>query len=82
MDSSRAKIADDGGLTIPAEYREALGLAIGAEVILSLDDDQIRIFTVDTAIRRAQDIVSWCVDPQRSLVDELLADRRAEAESE
>ena len=82
MGSSRAKITDDGGVTIPAEYCEALGLAIGDEVILTLEDDQIRLSTVDAAIRRAQDLVSQYVDPQRSLVDELLADRRAEAKSE
>lgn len=80
--SVKAKIAEGGRVVIPAEYRKALGLHIGDEVILSLDDDQLRLYTIDAAIRRAQTLVSQYVAPERSLVDELIAERRAEAERE
>jgi len=82
MVSVKAKIAEGGRIVIPAEYRKALGLHVGDEVILSLDDDQLRIYTIDAAIRRAQDLVSQHVAPERSLVDELIAERRGEAERE
>ncbi|HEY8600675.1 MAG TPA: AbrB/MazE/SpoVT family DNA-binding domain-containing protein [Thermomicrobiales bacterium] len=82
MVSIKAKIAEGGRIVIPAEYRKALGLHVGDEVILSLDDDQLRIYTIDAAIRRAQDLVSQYVAPERSLVDELITERRAEAERE
>ena len=82
MASVKAKIAEGGRVVIPAEYRRALGLQVGDEIILSLDDDQLRLYTVDAAIRRAQDLVSQYVAPERSLVDEVIAERRAEAERE
>jgi len=82
MVSVKAKIAEGGRIVIPAEYRKALGLHVGDEVILSLDDDQLRIYTIDAAIRRAQDLVSQYIAPERSLVDELIAERRGAAERE
>ncbi len=80
MISVKAKIAEGGRIVIPTEYRKALGLHVGDRVILSLDDNQLRIYTIDAAIRRAQDLVSQYVAPERSLADELIAERRGAAE--
>jgi len=82
MSSIKVRIAEGGRVVIPAEHRKALGLHAGDEIIFSLDDDQLRVYTIDAAIRRAQDLVSQYVAPERSLVDELIAERRAEAERE
>ena len=82
MNSIKVRIAEGGRVVIPAEYRKALGLHVGDEIIFSLDEDQLRLYTIDTAIRRAQDLVSRYVAPERSLVDELIAERRAEAARE
>ena len=82
MDSVRVRIGEGGRLVIPAAYRKALGLRVRDEVILALDDDQLRIYTVDVAIRRAQELVRQYVAPDVSLVDQLIADRCAEAERE
>lgn len=79
MTSVKAKIGEGGRLVIPAEYRQALGLRVGDDVLLALDEDQLRIYTVDVAIRRAQELVRQYVAPDVSLADQLLADRRAEA---
>jgi hypothetical protein len=40
------------------------------------------VYTIDAAIRRAQALVRQYVPAERSLVDELIADRRAEAARE
>ena len=78
----RTRLSEGGRIVIPAEFREALGLAVGDEVRLRLDDGEIRIFTLDHAIRQAQELVRRYVPEGVSLVDELIAERRAEAARE
>jgi AbrB family looped-hinge helix DNA binding protein len=76
----RTKLAEGGRIVIPVEYRQALGIHVGDEVILRLEDGEVRILTPQQAIKRAQELVSRYVTPERSLADELLAERRAEKE--
>ena len=82
MKGMSARIADGGRLVIPAEYRRALGLETGDEVIIRLEDGELRILTRAEAVKRAQAIVRRHVRKGRSLVDELTAERRAEAADE
>lgn len=82
MDQVRARLDGRGRLVIPAEYRRALGLQVGDEVILRLEDGEVRIFTLAQAIKRAQELLDRYIAPGRSLADELIAERRAEAERE
>ena len=76
----RAKLAEGGRIVIPVEYRQALGLRIGDEVILRLEDGEVRIFTPQQAIKRAQELVRPYVRQERSLSDELLDERKMERE--
>jgi AbrB family looped-hinge helix DNA binding protein len=78
----RSKITGGGRVVIPAEYRRALGLHDGDEVVLRLIDGEVRIISVREAIRRAQEIVRQYVPRGRSLADELIAERRQEARRE
>lgn len=82
MRVARAKLADGGRVVIPAEYRKALGLRPGDTVLMQLDDGEVRLFTLDRAIRRAQELVRQYIPEDRSLSDELIAERRAEAARE
>jgi len=41
--ATRVRIGKDGGLSIPATFRKALGLKGGDEVILHWKDDELRI---------------------------------------
>jgi AbrB family looped-hinge helix DNA binding protein len=77
-----AKIAEGGRLVIPVELRRALGLEIGDEVIVRLKDNELRILTRAEAVKRAKEKVRRHVKGDRSLVDELSAERRAEAKHE
>ena len=43
MNEIRTKIAEGGRIVIPAEYRQALNLRVGDEVILRLEDDTLRV---------------------------------------
>ncbi len=67
-----AQVTPDGRVVVPAEIRKRLGIKPGGEV-------KVTIETFDEALRRAQDSVAQYVEPGTSLVDELIADRRAEA---
>ena len=82
MTTTRVKVAEGGRIVIPAEYRKRLGVQVGDNVILQLDDGEIRLFTVREAIRRAQEMVRRYVSEGVSLADELIAERRAEAARE
>lgn len=77
--SVRSRLAEGGRVVIPAEYRKALGLQVGDEIILRLEDNELRLVTLDQAIARAQAVVRQHVPEGRSLVAELLAERRHEA---
>lgn len=82
MSGVSTKIAEGGRLVIPAEHRRQLGLEIGDEVILRVEDNELRILTRAAAVKRAQEKVRRHVKGRRSLVDELSAERRAEAKRE
>jgi AbrB family looped-hinge helix DNA binding protein len=78
MNTMKTKVAEGGRIVIPAEYRQALGLNVGDEVIVSLEGDELRIFTISQAIKRAQALVRRYIPEGRSLSDELLTERRME----
>lgn len=82
MQQSPTRVDRHGRVVIPVEYRRALGLREGDEVMVQLDDGALRIITRSEAIRRAQDLVTRRTGGTRSLVGELTAERRAEAARE
>ncbi len=82
MSNRRIKITEDGSIIIPDEYLQALGVHVGDEVILSLEDGSLHIFTLNQAIKRAQELVRRYFPEGRSLSDELIAERREESKNE
>ena len=82
MKATVGKITPGGRLVIPARHRKALGLKTGDEVLLRLVDGELRILSQAEAVRRAQAMVKKHVKRGRSLVDELLRERRLEARRE
>ena len=78
----RLKVNENGRVVIPAEFRRALGVDAGDEVILTWKDDEIRITTMQRRIERAQRHARQYVKPGVSLVDELIAERREAAKRE
>ena len=78
MSEIRTKVAEGGRIVIPAEYRQALDLQVGDEVILRLEEGALRIFTASQAIKYAQELLRPYLPKDRSLSDELIAERRRE----
>jgi AbrB family looped-hinge helix DNA binding protein len=73
---TRMRVNENGRIVIPATFRKRLGIRIGDEVVLQLEDDELRIITLKCNIERAQRLVRKHVKPGTSLVDELIAERR------
>ncbi len=82
MKATVGKITPGGRLVIPARHRRAHGLKTGDEVLLRVVDGELRILSHAEAVKRAQAMVKRHVKWGRSLVDELLKERRAEARRE
>lgn len=78
----KTKIGKGGRIVIPAHFRKALGVKPGDELILSLRDGELRIFTPREAIKRAQGILRRYIPEGRSLSEELIQERRIEGARE
>ncbi|MCH7796393.1 MAG: AbrB/MazE/SpoVT family DNA-binding domain-containing protein [Proteobacteria bacterium] len=75
-------IRKGGVIQLPGEFLKAMGVAEGDQVQLALDGDIARILSRAAALREAQELVRRYVPEGVSLVDELLAERRADAARE
>jgi bifunctional DNA-binding transcriptional regulator/antitoxin component of YhaV-PrlF toxin-antitoxin module len=67
---------------IPAAYRKALGIQPGDEVVLALDEGELRVFSRAEALRRLQTKIAKAVPRTVSLSAELIRERRREARRE
>ncbi len=79
---ARTRVGEKGRIVIPAEMREALGLAAGGVLDLRVVDGELRISTIRSRIRRAQERASRYVKPGTLVSDELSAERREAAKNE
>jgi AbrB family looped-hinge helix DNA binding protein len=75
-------VSRGGAIQIPKVILEAVGINEGDQVKLSREGDVITVTSRATALRDLQDHVRRYVPEGVSLVDQLLAERRAEAASE
>jgi bifunctional DNA-binding transcriptional regulator/antitoxin component of YhaV-PrlF toxin-antitoxin module len=79
---TRLKMAANGRLVIPLEFRKALGVTAGGELILSWEDDGLRIATIKQNLERAQRHARKYAKPGVSVVDEFIKERREAAKRE
>ncbi len=85
MNDIRTKIGEGGRVIIPVFLRQALHLKPGDDIILHFEDNEIHITTPEQALFKLQTKVKRYLDKTGkpvSLVDELIAMRRAEAKDE
>lgn len=72
-----------GRLVLPAAVRKALGLKPGSRLILSVEGQVVKLTPMREAIRKAQAILApYRPKDGHSVVDDLIAERRAEAARE
>ena len=79
MSSVRAKIGPGGRLVIPVAQRRQLGLEVGDQVLISVEDDELRVVSLDQCVKRIQALVRKRNLTGERLSDSLIRDRRAEA---
>lgn len=79
MAQVRTRIGKGGRLVVPAEHGKALGLTPGDEVILVLQEGELRVLTIRKAIQEAQALVRQYIPEGRMLSDEITEERRREA---
>jgi AbrB family looped-hinge helix DNA binding protein len=77
-----ARVNQNGRVVIPASFRKHLGIRPGDEVVLRIEDDELRITTLRRNLERARRLVRKHVKSGTSLVDELIAERRKAARRE
>jgi AbrB family looped-hinge helix DNA binding protein len=79
----KAQVMPDGRVSLPASLRKKHGLAHGGEVIVEDTGDAIVLRTIDQVVARAKAISRKLVAGKTGVsVEDFLADRRREAETE
>ena len=82
MDGFQIAVASDGHMVLPDELRQQLRVEHGGLVTIRAEAGQIVIEGVEDRVARAQAIVRQYVPDPRGIVDEFIAERRAEAARE
>jgi len=79
---SHSRVNENGRVVIPASFRRALGMQLGDPIVMRIEGDELRITTLRKRVAKAQQLVRKHVSKNTSLVDELIAERRAAARHE
>ena len=74
----RLRLGPQGRIVVPAHFRRALGLEVGDALVVSIDDGRLVLAPREAARTRLLDRFPAAADAP-SAVDELVAERRAEA---
>ena len=83
MTGGRARVSESGRISLPAEFRKAVGLEPGGDVVVELEGREIRIRTLDEVVAHAQALTHRLLRGKPdATVDAFLAERRREAEGE
>lgn len=80
--TATTKIDSAGRVLVPLKLRRALGLAGNTDLILRIEDGELRMHTREEAIRRARERLKRLKKPGQSVVAEFLAERQEEARRE
>ena len=75
------KVAGNGRMILPASVRKAMGLHGDAKVILTIENDQVRLFPIGHGVSRAQALYREYAKQART-TDDFLSDRKDEADTD
>jgi len=79
---AKTRMSEKGRIVIPAAIREAFGIGVGDALDWRVEDGELRISTIRSRIRRAQERASRYVKPGTLVSDELSEERREAAKHE
>ena len=78
----RLTLGPGGRLVIPAALREAMEVSEGDAVLAWVEDGELHLLSPRVGARQAQAMLKRLMPKGASLAEELIADRRREAEAE
>ena len=76
--SIHINVAGNGRMVLPASVRKAMGLQGDTKIILTVEDDQVRLYPISHGVSRAQALYRAHANQART-TDDFLEDRKAEA---
>lgn len=77
MNAIQGRVSKSGRISLPAEFRKAVGLDQGGDVVVELTGSEIRIRTIDEVVNHAQALTKQLLgDKPSASLDEFLAERR------
>ncbi|RZF60851.1 AbrB/MazE/SpoVT family DNA-binding domain-containing protein [Sphingomonas populi] len=79
MNVQRGRLVSGGRLQLPSNIRRSLGLADGDQVVMQVVDGELHVRPARDALKRIQAMLRPYAPVDGSVVEELIADRRAEA---
>jgi len=82
MAAFHVRVVEGGKIVIPASVRRNHGFEVGSTLVVEDTGGEVTIRSLDAAIASAQAIMAKVAPPDRVLSDELVAERRAQAERE
>ena len=82
MSAIAISVADNGRVVLPVALRRRLNVVRGGILVIREEEGRLVLESADEGITRAQAIVRSFAPGVRGVVDELSAERRAEAERE
>jgi AbrB family looped-hinge helix DNA binding protein len=82
MLTASSKINRNGRVVIPAAIRRKMELTAGETLLFSVEGGALRVESKRMRIRRIQESLRQCIEPERCLSEELIAERREEARRE
>ncbi len=79
---TRVRINQNGRVVIPAPFRKALGIRVGDEIVLRVEENELRMTTLKNRLARAQNRIGRYLGKGARLSEELIAERRAASQRE
>ncbi|WP_242121160.1 AbrB/MazE/SpoVT family DNA-binding domain-containing protein [Sphingomonas lacusdianchii] len=80
MNAHNGRLVSGGRLQLPSDVRRELGLADGDQVVMRVVDGELHIRPRRDVLKRIQAMLKPYALGDAPVVDELIAERRAEAE--
>jgi AbrB family looped-hinge helix DNA binding protein len=72
-----SRVGEGGRVVLPSAFRRQLGIEEGDDVQLAVEDDRMILRTPKAVVRDLQSFFARARDPDRSVVDTFIAERRA-----
>ena len=82
MTAMRIKMGTNGRLVVPVSLRKEIGLKDGKTVLVDAVMGELRVRPMEDVVQQAQQRLRKYLGGKKSLSDDLIADRRAEANRE